>query len=109
MHGPASAQLWRAIAVALAAGWVVMACGGGGDEVEGAPLRASTAPQPAPMRVATATSPCLSPARTTASVSARPDTAALEREFSELMRAEMAVGVATGAGSVEITDPFERD
>ncbi|HEX3141224.1 MAG TPA: hypothetical protein VHQ87_14280, partial [Rhizobacter sp.] len=72
MREPLSANAWRAAALALAAGWVVMACGGGGGAGvgDGVPVEAPAALVTTPViSVATAASqvtaaqPCLSPAR----------------------------------------------
>ena len=107
-----TARVWRAATFALAAGWVVMACGGGDeDTTAGATRVAVVSPQPvavlgtAPVSPASLNEPCR-PMPPTAPP-ARRDTTQLEREFVDALRSEMAMGVATGAGSVEVADPFE--
>ena len=107
-----SAGVWRAATCVLAAGWVVIACGGGGDDMTvGAPDVAVVSAQPAAVlstasvRPDARNEPCR-PLPQAVPV-ARRDTARLEREFVEELRGEMAVGVGTGAGSVHVGDPFE--
>ena len=111
-----SACVWRAATCALAAGWVVMACGGGGDDgVAVADTREAVAHGQPATRTATATATTTArrsatePCRPTAPAppAARRDTASLEREFVDELRSEMAVGVGTGAGSVDVVDPFD--
>ena len=106
-----SARVWRAATCLLAAGWVVVACGGGGEDA--APSVAVVSAQPAtaltPAHHAASTDALNEPCRPSPPVMPveRRDTARLEREFVEELRGEMAVGVGTGAGSVHVGDPFE--
>ena len=111
-----SARVWRAATCLLAAGWVVVACGGGGDDTTvGATSVAVVGPQPATVLTTAHASasalnePCrASPPPLPHTVpAARRDTASLEREFVDELRSEMALGVGTGAGSVDAVDPFE--
>ena len=105
-----AARMWRAATFALAVGWAVVACGGG-DEVTVADTQVAPVElQPAAAVTVGATKAApTEPCRPT--VSPRPavrrDTASLEREFVDELRSEMALGVATGAGSVDVADPFE--
>ena len=105
-----SARVWRATTCALAAGWVVVACGGGDDVAVAETQVAAVGAQPvAAVPVGATSAAATEPCRPTASPrpAARRDTAALEREFVDELRSEMAVGVGTGAGSVDVVDPFE--
>lgn len=111
MREPLSSNAWRAATLALASGWVVMACGGGGGEAAGeAPLAVITSPvigaAAAASQVA-AVQPCWSPAHQATPRPVRRDTAEIEREFSAELRSDPALGLGTGAGSTEIADPFE--
>ncbi|GAB4569923.1 MAG: hypothetical protein Tsb007_47360 [Rhizobacter sp.] len=107
-----SAGVWRAATCVLAAGWVVVACGGGDDDVAvGAPGVAVVSAQPAAVLSTASVHPDApnEPCRPLpqAVPVARRDTARLEREFVEELRGEMAVGVGPGAGAVDVVDPFE--
>jgi hypothetical protein len=105
-----SALVWRAATCMLAAGWVLVACGGGGDDVARVDTHA-VAVDTRPANVATLSTasavtnePCRPPS---SPLTVRRDTASIEREFVDELRGKMAVGVSSGAGVVDLPDPFE--
>lgn len=124
MHDRARAQAWRTAALVLAGGWVVLACGGGDDEV---PSHAATSSPWPPVVALPGSAPGVAlaeravagadQARAAAAggvppcasgPAAAPARAALQASIDAELDAVVQAAFAQTAGTVELADPFEE-
>lgn len=112
MRDHLSAAAWRASTLALAVGWGLVSCGGGGDGSVPSPPAARSADAPAiaalPATQAPATAPCRSPMATHSAPVSSEALAAFRQAFDDELRAFAQEAPAAGGGVVELPNPFEQ-
>jgi hypothetical protein len=112
MRDHLSVAAWRASTLALAVGWGLISCGGGGDGSVPSPpaVRSTDAPTVTalPATHAPATAPCQSPMATPPAPASSDALAAFRQAFDDELRAFAQQAPAAGAGVVELPDPFEQ-
>ena len=123
MRDQARASAWRAVALMLGTGWVVLACGGGDDGGVQPPAAQAPPPgqretrqalpaMPPAMHVpgvavaAHAVTPCPT-APVPLAAAAAPTAAGVEPAVDEELSAAAASGRDQHAGSVEVGEPFD--